>query len=107
MCYRGVHPVTGSYVRSGDVASGNSQRTKGWLVNNSPKPHFWGHSIGTGRVNYGDTMTWEGKVFTTAERGLSMIYGLGFSPLAPPVQTGVLYLLAVYAESMPRPSTLG
>ena len=94
-CYRGVHQVTRSCVQSGDVALGNSQHTKGWLVNSNPRLHSWGHSTGTRQVNYGAT-----KAFTMAERGLNMIYGLGFSPLAPPVQTRVLYLLVVYAESM-------
>lgn len=106
-CYRGVHQVTRSCVQSGDVALGNSQHTKGWLVNSNPKLHSWGHTTGTRQVNYGDTVKWEGKVFMRAERGLNVIYGLGFSPLAPPVQTGVLYLLAAYAERTPRPSTLG
>ena len=101
-CYRGVHQVTRSCVQSGDVALGNSQHTKGWLVNSNPRLHSWGHSTGTRQVNYGAT-----KAFTMAERGLNMIYGLGFSPLAPPVQTRVLYLLVVYAESMPRPPLWG
>ena len=84
------------------MALGNSQHTKGWLVNSNPRLHSWGHSTGTRQVNYGAT-----KAFTMAERGLYMIYGLGFSPLAPPVQTRVLYLLVVYAESMPRPPLWG